>query len=170
MLLRRPRILPPRRPLPRVPPVRLHRELPHRQIPQPQRVPKSRRRLLKVDNPLRVGHLVDAVDRSNPLPLQPGSNALVGRQHELLDQPMRPPSLRPHDGLHIPIRIKLDNRLRQIKVNRPTTNPLRIQPQREVEHRVKRGRQLRMFKIDPLPLGDVLQTRFSHALCSTNRC
>ncbi len=95
-----------------LPTIGLHGQLRHRQRADTQRLPKCRGGFLKVDNALRIRHLVDAINGRDPLCGKPRRNALIGAQHELFNQPVRPPTLRTHDGLHVAVRVKLHHRLR----------------------------------------------------------
>src|SRR5271170_3474164 len=102
----------------RVAPVPLGLNPLHWKAGEPKRITELARRLLKINNALRIRNLVNTVHTRHTLRLNPRRHALVRRQHELLDQPMRPSPLRTHDGFHVPIGIELNYRLRQIEINR----------------------------------------------------
>jgi hypothetical protein len=110
-------------------------------LPSPSEWPKLRGRLLELDDALGVGHLVDAVDGRDALGLQPVRDALVGREHELLDEAVRPTPLRAHDGLHVAVGVELHHRLRQVEVDGAAADALGVQPQRQLEHLVEGLRQ-----------------------------
>src|SRR5271157_1835260 len=88
----------------------------HRQRPDAQRIAEPGSDGLEVVNALWVGLLVDAVERGDVLVLQVAGDALVGRQHELLDDAVRDVALRARDALHQSVLVELDDRLRQIEV------------------------------------------------------
>ena len=119
----------------------LHGKLLDRQVPNPQRIPKSSRNVLEVQNALRIRLLVDPVQRRRML-AQPARHRLVCRQHELFNQPVRPVPGSPRHPRHRALLVKLDRRLRQIEVNRPPPHPLFIQNLRQPLHRLEVRHQL----------------------------
>ncbi len=157
MGLRGAAIAAPRRTPLRLPPIRLHGELFHWQRADAQRLSKRRGGLLKVYNPLRIRHLVDAINGWDLLGGKPRRDAFIGAEHELFDQAMRPAPLRAHDRLHVAVRIELHYWLRQIEVDRATPHPLPIQPQRQVQHPIDGRRQQRLLQLNALALGLVLR-------------
>src|SRR5271170_1962916 len=90
------------------------------QAAESQRITKLARRLFKIDDAFWVGDLVNTIDTRHTLRFDPCRDALIRRQHKLFDQSMRPSTLRPDDGLHVPIGIELNHRFRQIKIDRPS--------------------------------------------------
>ena len=120
-------------------PVRLHRYLLHRQAGKPQRIAEPAGCLFEIENALRVRRLVDAIHARNRVLLNPGRHALVRAQHELLDQPVRPTAFGPHNRLHVPIRIELNHRLRQIEIDATSSVTFCIQLQRQFVHSLKTG-------------------------------
>ncbi len=82
---------------------------------------------------------MDAIDAGDTLRLDPVRDALVGGEHELFDQTMRPAPLRAHDGLHVPFGIELHDRLRKIEVDGATALALGVEFECEFVHSLELG-------------------------------
>ena len=73
--------------------------------------------LLELDDAARLGLLVDAVERGHAEVFEPGGHALVGGEHELLDEAVGPGALGAGDAAHLALLVELDDRLGQIEVD-----------------------------------------------------
>ncbi len=102
-----------------------------REAGEAERVAELAGGLLEVEDALGVGGLVDAVDAGG-LGLDPVGDALVGREHELLDEAVRPAALRAHDGLHVAVGIELDDGLGEVEVDRAAALALGVELEREL--------------------------------------
>ena len=89
------------------------------QRPQAKRIAEARSQLLELDNTARLRPFMDAIERRHAQVFKPRRHALVGRQHELLDQPVGPCPLRTRHAAHLALVVELDHRLGQIEVDRP---------------------------------------------------
>ena len=112
------------------------------QRPHAQRIAESRGDHFEVVHPLGVGLFVNAVERSDALVFQIRGHALVGREHELLDQAMRDVALRAGDALHQSEFVELDHRLGQIEIDGAAALALAVQDQRQIAHPLEPGHQL----------------------------
>ena len=93
---------------------------------------------------------MDAVDGRDALRFEPVGDALVGAEHELFDEAMRPAALAAHDGLHVAIGVELDDWLGEIEVDGAAAHALRIEAKGELEHAFKGlwgGRDLRALRV-----------------------
>ena len=72
-----------------------------RQSAQAERVAEGGGQLLELDYAARFGLLMNSVERGHAQILKPGRHALVGRQHELLDEAVGPSALRLGDAAHL---------------------------------------------------------------------
>ena len=113
----------------------------HRNRAHAQRVAEVRRDLFEVQYAFRVGLLVDAVDRRFQMLFEMRGHSLIGRQHELLDQAVRDIPRRPRDPHHGAELVELDERLRQVEVDRPAPHALAIQDQRQFLHELEARHQ-----------------------------
>ena len=136
----------------------LHRQLLHRQVADAERLPEACGGLLEVDDALRVGHLVDAVEARYAAVFEPARDALVGAQHELFDEPMRPSALGLDDGLHVAVGVELHDRLGQVEVDGAASHALGVEPQRKCEHVVERLEQRGLLEPDALALGKIFRS------------
>src|SRR5262249_43826741 len=85
---------------------------------------------------LGIRFLMDAVE-AGYAPLQVGSYRLISRQHEFFNQPVGPVALGGRDALHQSPVVKLDDRLREVKVDAAPFYPLAIENLRQFVHQVK---------------------------------
>ena len=74
--------------------------------------------------------------------LEIAGDALIGRQHELLDDAVRDVAFGARDALHQSVLVKFDHRLRQIKIDGAAAHPLAIQHHRQLAHQLKNIHQL----------------------------
>ena len=63
------------------------------QCAEAERVAEAGGQLFKLDDAARLRLLMNAIDRGDAEVFKPGGDALVGRQHELLDEPVGPGAL-----------------------------------------------------------------------------
>ena len=82
-----------------------------------ERIAKGGGQFLELHNAARFGLFVDAIERRDAQVFKPGGDTLVGRQHELLDQPVGPGALGLGDAAHLALLVKLDHRLGQVEVD-----------------------------------------------------
>ena len=113
--------------------VGLHAELLDRQRREAKRLAVGGGDLFKVEDALGVGQLVDAVD-GFALCFQPMRDALVGGEHELFDEPVRPAAFGAGNGGHVALRVELDDRLGQVEIDGAATVALAVEQQRELVH------------------------------------
>ena len=92
-------------------------DAPDRQSPQAQRVPKSRGQFFELHHTAGLGLFMDTIDRWHAEILEPGCNALVGRQHELFDQAIGPGALGLGHATHLSLLVKFDDRLGKIEID-----------------------------------------------------
>ena len=86
--------------------------------PRPRRIAEARGELFKLDDAARLGFLVDAVERRNAEIFNPDGHALVGGEHELLDEAVGPGALGAGDAAHFAVLIELDDGLGKIEIDR----------------------------------------------------
>ena len=135
-------------------PVGLHRHPLHGQAGKSERVAEAAGRLLEVEDALGVGRLVDAIDAGDCVRPDPPRHALVGAEHELLDQAVRPAALGAHDRLHVAVGIELDDRLGQIEVDGAAAVALGIQLEGELVHPIKmRNKFIKLRAHGPVRIG-----------------
>ncbi len=82
-----------------------------------KRITEAGGELFELDDAARVGLLVNAVKRGDAEILKPGGNALVGGEHEFLNQAIGPGALGAGDAAHLAVLVELDDRLGQIEVD-----------------------------------------------------
>ena len=90
---------------------------PDGQRSETERVAEARGELLELDHAARVGLLVDAVERGHAEVFEPDGDALVGGEHELLDEAVGPGALGAGDAAHLAVLVELDDRLGQVEVD-----------------------------------------------------
>src|SRR5262249_48320027 len=113
---------------------------------------------------LGIGLLMDSVEAGHSL-LQVRGNGFIGSQHELLDQPVRPVSLRGSNALHQPKVIELDHRLRQVEIDGPALDPFAVENLRQLVHQIEIARQRgKLAACRPVTLDDGIDVRVGHAL------
>ena len=61
---------------------------------------------------------MNAVERRDAKILKPDGDALVGGEHELLDEPIGPGALGARDAAHLAVLVELDDRLGQVEIDR----------------------------------------------------
>ena len=98
---------------------------------------------------------MDAVDGGDALRGEPGGDALVGGEHELFDQAVRPAALGADDGFHVAVGVELDDGLGEVEVDGAATLALGIEAEGELEHGVEGFGELRLLGGDAFALGDV---------------
>src|SRR5216684_3592257 len=99
-----------------------------------QRIPKSGGDDFEVVNPFGVRLFVNPVERSGALRLDILGDALVGREHEFLNQPVCHIAFRARDALHQSELVEFDHRLRQVEVDRSPSMAFAVQDQSQVTH------------------------------------
>ncbi len=110
-------------------------DAPYGQAGEAERVAELAGGFLEIEDAFGVGSLVDAID-ARGLGLDPVGDALVGREHELLDEAVRPPALRAHNGLHVAVGIELDDGLGEVEVDGAAALTLGVELERELIHLV----------------------------------
>ncbi len=102
-------------------------------------VPERRHELHELDDPLRVGPLVDAVEGAGAGAVERRRHGLVRGQHELLDEAHAVEALVAHDARHLPRFVEDELRLRQVEVERAALVAALAHQLRELVHRQQRG-------------------------------
>src|SRR5260370_9849586 len=95
--------------------------------PHPEGISERSLNLFKIVDPLRVRLLVNSIERGDALRLEILRHALIGREHELLDQAVRDVALRARDALHQAELVKFDHRLGRVEVDRSTRLALSVE-------------------------------------------
>ena len=108
-----------------------------RQRADAQRIAETRGDGLEVHHALGIGLLVDAIQRRDALVLEIAGDALVGRQHELLDDAVGDVALRARDAGHQAVLVELDHRLGQIEVDGAAAHALAVEDQRQLAHQLE---------------------------------
>src|SRR5258708_17494474 len=114
--------------------LRLHGHAFHRQRAKTEGVAKGSRYSFEFSYASRFRLFVDSIQRWYVEVLQPGSDALVGRDHELFDQTIGPAALGTNDALHGAAGIKFNDRLGQVEIDRSAALALAMQQAREFVH------------------------------------
>ena len=136
----------------------------HRQRANAERIAEGRGDGLEIEDALGIGLFVDAIERANSLVLEIAGDALIGRQHELLDDAVCNIALGARDPLHQSVLVKFDHRLRQIKINGAATHPLAIQHHRQLAHQLKDIHQLVIALAQPgVSFEDEIHVGVGHA-------
>ena len=116
-------------------------ELLHRNRADAQRVAEVRGHLLELHHALRIGHFVNAVDGGDAGMLQVRRHALVGRQHELLDEAVGDVARRARDAGHGAQFVELDERLGQVEIDGAAAHALAVEDQRQFLHQLEARHQ-----------------------------
>ncbi len=88
-----------------------------RKWPEAERIAEAGGELFELDDAARFGLLVDAVERRDAEIFKPDGDALVGGEHELLDEAVGPGALGAGDAAHLAVLVELDDRLGQIEID-----------------------------------------------------
>ena len=89
----------------------------HGQRSKTERMTEAGGELFKLNNAARIGLLVNAVERGDAEILKPDGDALIGGEHELLDEAIGPGALGAGDAAHLAVLVELDDRLGQIEID-----------------------------------------------------
>ena len=111
-----------------------------------QRVAEGVRHLLELQNLFRIGFFMDAVQRADAAPFQVTRDGLIGRQHELLDQPVRDVALAANHADHLSAVVELDHRLWQVEVDRSQTRAAGVQDHRQIAHGAEIFGEMRILR------------------------
>src|SRR6185437_6408341 len=117
--------------------VGLELETLHRQSAYSQGVAKSGGNGFKLVNPLGIGLLMDAVEGRNALVLEVMGHALVGREHELLDEAVSDITLGAGDAAHEAEFVKFNYRFRKVKINGAAALALAVEDHSQIAHQLK---------------------------------
>jgi hypothetical protein len=74
---------------------------------------------------------------------EPVRDALVGGEHELFDEAVRPAALGADDGFHVAVGVELDDGLGEVEVDGAATVALGVELESEFEHLVEMRVQVR---------------------------
>ena len=118
-------------------PLGLHLHALHRQRPHAERIAEVGGDGLEVEDALGIGLFVNAIERGDALVFQIAGDALVGRQHELLDDAVGDVALRARDALHQAVLVELDDRLGQIEIDGAAAHALAVQDHRQLAHQLE---------------------------------
>ena len=102
-----------------------------------ERVAEAGGQLLELDDAARLGFFVNAVERRDAEIFKPCGDALVGGEHELLNEAVGPGALGFGDAAHLALLVELDDRLGQVKINGPALFAALVHEDGEVLHALK---------------------------------
>ena len=92
----------------------------HGKWPKTKRITESGGELFELDDAARIGLLMDAIERGHAEIFKPDGDALVGGEHEFLDEAVGPGALGARDAAHLAVLVEFDDRLGQVEVDGPT--------------------------------------------------
>ena len=128
-----------------------HREALHRHCAKAQRVAEMNGDFFELHHALRVGLLMDAEHHRQVERFHAPRHRLIRRQHELFDQLVGLIARRAAHTRHLARVVELNQRLRQIEIDRPSPHALLVQDLCEFEHQFKARHQ----RLVTFPLFDV---------------
>src|ERR1035437_2081550 len=102
-----------------------------------ERDAEVRGKFLELHDALRIGHFVNPVDGGDAGMFQVSGDALVGRQHELLDDAVGDIARRARDAGHGAQFVELDERFRQVEIDGAPAHALLVEHQREFLHQLE---------------------------------
>src|ERR1035437_8957316 len=113
----------------------------HRDGADAQRHAEMRGDFLELHDAFRIGHFVNPVDGGDAGLLQVSGDALVGRQHELLDDAVGDIARRARDAGHGAQFVELDERFRQVEIDGAAAHALLVEHQRQLLHQLEARHQ-----------------------------
>ena len=134
-----------------------------------QGISEGRSDHFEIVNPLGIGFFVNPIQRCDALRFQILRHALVGREHELLDQTMSDVALRAGNAFHQAEFVELNHRLGQVEVNRSAALPFAVEDQRQIAHELEGGNQSCVtFARGCIAFEHGIDGSVGHALSGTN--
>ena len=82
-----------------------------------ERVAKAGGEFFKLHHAPRLGLLMNAVDRRHAEIFEPCCDALIGGEHEFLNEAVGPGALGLGNAAHLSLLVELDHRLGQVEIN-----------------------------------------------------
>ena len=89
----------------------------HRKRSKAKRKAEARGELFELHDAARFGLLMDTVERRDAKIFKPDGDALVGGEHEFLDEAVGPGALGAGDAAHLALLVELDDRLGKVEVD-----------------------------------------------------
>ena len=117
-----------------------------RKRPEAERIAEAGGELFKLDHAARVGLLMNAVERRDAEVLKPGGDALVGGEHEFLDEAVGPGALGAGDAAHLAVLVELDDRLGQVEVDAAALLATPVHQHGELPHELEIGGELGILR------------------------